>query len=67
MHHEISIFAFLVPGLLVVLLVSTVVFVGIDLLLARVGTYRHVWHPSLFRASLFVALFCAASLLTRAL
>lgn len=34
----------------------------IDSVLARLGFYAHVWHPSLFRFSLFVCLFGAMGL-----
>jgi hypothetical protein len=65
MYDDINIFTFLIPGLLFVLLGCVPIFVCMDLALAHAGVYRHVWHPALFRASLFVALFCGASWLTR--
>jgi protein AaeX len=65
MFREFTLFAFLVPGLLLVLVACVPVFIGIDLVLARTGLYERVWHPALFRASLFVALLCAAARITR--
>jgi protein AaeX len=64
MFDEITISTFLVPGLLLVLMACFPLFIALDLTLARTGTYRHVWHPALFRASLFVSIFCLASWLT---
>ena len=66
MFEDVTLFTFLVPSLLLVLLGSFPVFVALDLALARIGAYRHVWHPALFRLSLFVSLFCVASWLVRA-
>jgi protein AaeX len=57
--------SFLIPGLLPILLASIVIFIGMDLLVSRLGWYRHAWHPALLRASLFTILFCATSLLLR--
>jgi hypothetical protein len=65
MYQDITFFTFLVPSLLLVLFGSFPLFVALDLALARIGVYRHVWHPALFRLSLFVTLFCAASWLVR--
>jgi hypothetical protein len=30
----------------------------LDMLFARLGVYRYVWHPALFKLSVFVCLFC---------
>jgi protein AaeX len=65
MPREIAVFSLLVPGLLFILLGCAPVFVCLDLLLSRLGCYRFVWHPALFRASLFTVLFCIAGLLLR--
>jgi len=62
MPVEIEIFGFFAPVLLPVLLGSVVVFVLLDLLLAKTGIYQFAWHPGLFRGALFVVLFCAAAL-----
>jgi protein AaeX len=65
MPREIAIFSLLVPSLLPVLLGCVLVFIPLDLLISRLGAYRFVWHPALFRASLFAVLFCIAGLLFR--
>lgn len=63
MPHEIAFHGVLLPGLLVVFLGSLLLMVLLDLLVGRLGLYRQVWHPSLFRLALFVCLFGAAGLL----
>jgi protein AaeX len=65
MFREVTIHSFLIPGLLLVLLGCVPIFVVVDLALAHLGIYRRVWHPALFRASLFVVLFCLAGWATR--
>jgi len=64
MPREISIFSLLVPGLLPILAGSVIAFGLLDRALVRSGLYRHVWHPALFRAALFVCIFSGAGLLT---
>ncbi len=54
---------FYMPTLLPVFLLAFALQWGIDSLLARRGFYAHVWHPSLFRFSLFVCLFGTMGLL----
>jgi protein AaeX len=65
MPREIAIGTLLLPSLLPILLGCVLVFVAVDLLISRLGVYRFVWHPALFRASLFTVLFCIAGLLLR--
>lgn len=65
MPREISFFALLIPSLLPVLVGSALLFIALDLGLSRLGMYRHVWHPALFRASLFTVIFAAAGLWLR--
>jgi protein AaeX len=65
MPREIAIFSLLLPSLLPILLVCVLAFSALDLLISRLGVYRFVWHPALFRASLFTVLFCVAGLLSR--
>ncbi|CAD6534129.1 Protein AaeX [Paraburkholderia hiiakae] len=65
MPVEIDIFGFFAPILLLVLLGSAVVFVALDMFLAKIGVYQFAWHPGLFRVALFVVLFCGASLLVQ--
>lgn len=63
MPHEIAIYGVLVPGLLPVFIGCLLLMVLLDMLVGRLGLYRHVWHPSLFRLALFVCLFGVAGLI----
>ena len=63
MAHEVSLGGVLVPGLLVLFVACLLLMVLLDLVVGRLGLYRHVWHPSLFRFALFVCLFGIAGLL----
>lgn len=63
MPREVSIYGVLMPGVLAVFIGCLLLMVLLDLLVGRLGLYRHVWHPSLFRLALFVSLFGAAGLL----
>jgi hypothetical protein len=63
MPHEIAVYGVLMPGLLPVFLGCLLVMVLLDLAVGRLGLYRHVWHPALFRFSVFVCLFGIAGLL----
>jgi hypothetical protein len=65
MPGEIDFFSLLIPGLLPILIACALIFVVLDLVLARLGLYRHTWHPALFRMALFAALFSGASLILR--
>ena len=65
MPAEIDLFGFFAPILLLVFVGCVVVFVVLDLLLARTGIYRLAWHPGLFRLALFVALFCGVALMVQ--
>ena len=63
MPREIPFAGTLMPGLLPLFAACLLLMILLDLLLGRIGLYRHVWHPSLFRLALFVCLFGAAGLL----
>ena len=65
MPRDIAVFSLLIPSLLPLFLGCVVVFIALDLGLSRLGLYRHVWHPSLFRASLFTTLFAAVGMVLR--
>ncbi|MDE1182136.1 DUF1656 domain-containing protein [Paraburkholderia sp.] len=65
MPGEIDLFSLLVPGLLPILAGCALLFVVLDLVLARLGVYRYAWHPALFRVALFAALFSGMSLVLR--
>ena len=63
MPREIELLGFFMPTLLPIFLFAFALQWMLDSLLARLGLYAHVWHPSLFRFSLFVCLFGAIGLL----
>lgn len=63
MFAEVSFVSLLVPGLLLTFIGCGVAFWIVDRAIARSGLYRHVWHPALFRVSVFVCLFCGTGLL----
>lgn len=63
MPREIDLFGVLIPGMLVIFGVSLLIAGLLDGLLGRLGGYRHVWHPALFRLAVFLSLFAAAGLL----
>ena len=62
MPREIELLGFYMPTLLPLFILAFAVQWGLDSVLARLGLYAHVWHPSLFRFSLFVCLFGAMGL-----
>jgi hypothetical protein len=62
MPREIDLLGFYMPTLLPVFILAFALQWLIDSLLGRLGFYTHVWHPSLFRFSLFVCLFGAMGL-----
>lgn len=63
MPRELAVFGVLVPGLLLVFLLSLVLLWLLDRLAGRHGWYRHVWHPALFRLALFASIFSGFGLL----
>ena len=62
MPREIELLGFYMPTLLPMFVLAFAAQWVIDSVLARLGFYAHVWHPSLFRFSLFVCLFGAMGL-----
>jgi len=50
------------PTLLPLLAATAAVHWSLDSVLARIGFYRLVWHPSLFRLCTFIGLYAAAGL-----
>jgi hypothetical protein len=63
MPREIALGDALVPGLLVLFVLSLVLLWLLDWVAGRFGLYRLVWHPSLFRLALFVCVFGSFALL----
>ena len=63
MPREIELAGFYMPSLLPLFVAAAAVLWLLDSLLGRFGVYSRVWHPPLFRLSLFVCLFGAPALL----
>lgn len=63
MPREFSLLDALVPTLFLAFLVSVVLQAILDRIMGRIAIYRHVWHPPLFRAALFICIFCSCGLL----
>ncbi len=63
MPREIALGDALVPGLLLILVLSLIPLWLIDRVSGRLGLYRHVWHPPLFRLAFFVCVFGSIALL----
>lgn len=64
MPREFALLDALVPTLLLAFLVSIALQAFLDKIFGRLGLYRHVWHPPLFRVSVFVCIFGILGLLT---
>ncbi|MBO9535787.1 DUF1656 domain-containing protein [Herbaspirillum sp.] len=60
MPREISFFDAYIPTLLLLAVAAGALAFAADRLLVRIGLYNMVWHPALFRVSMFV---CFASLM----
>jgi hypothetical protein len=60
--REVSIAGAYVPTLMLLFALSAVLTWAIDAVLARLGAYRFLWHPPLFRVSLFTCLLSVAGL-----
>jgi hypothetical protein len=63
MPREIALGDALVPGLLILFVVALLVLWLFDSMAGRLGLYRLVWHPPLFRLAVFVCVFGAFALL----
>ncbi len=56
MSGEFDVFGVYLTSQLVTSMLALVATFGLNRVLARVGFYRHVWHPALFECALFVVL-----------
>ena len=63
MPREFSLLDALMPTLFLVFLASVVLQTVLDRMMGRWGVYRHVWHPPLFRVSIFFCIFSIGGLL----
>nr|WP_170845274.1 DUF1656 domain-containing protein [Chitinasiproducens palmae] len=55
--RESVLFGVYVPTLLLAFIAAAGLSWVLDRILTRVGAYRYLWHPSLFRLSLFACVF----------
>jgi len=62
MPREFALLDALVPTLFLTFLASVVLQALLDRIMGRYGVYRHVWHPPLFRLSVFFCIFGACGL-----
>ncbi len=60
--RDVSIGGAYVPMLMLLFIGCALLTWLIDLLIAKAGGYRYIWHPPLFRVSLFTCLLSVASL-----
>ena len=60
MPREIELYGVLLPTLLPILIGVAAGYWLLDTVLGRYGFYHQVWHPPLFRMSLFVCMFVLA-------
>jgi hypothetical protein len=65
MIGEVSFYGLYVPSLLLLTLAALAGSRLLNLVLARIGFYRLVWHPALFDFSLFVIVLGALTYFTR--
>ncbi|MGB9109993.1 MAG: DUF1656 domain-containing protein [Telluria sp.] len=65
MIGEVSFYGLYVPPLLLLTLAALAGSKVLNLILARIGFYRLVWHPALFDFSLFVIVLGALTYFTR--
>lgn len=65
MIGEVSLYGLYMPALLLLTLAALALCRILNLVLARCGFYRLVWHPALFDASLFVIVLGALTYFTR--
>jgi hypothetical protein len=63
MSREVEFLGTLMPGLLPVFLISIVLQIILDRIMGKIGVYRYVWHPPLFRLSIFISIFAAVGLM----
>ncbi|MGE4373037.1 MAG: DUF1656 domain-containing protein [Xanthobacter sp.] len=57
MLREVSIAGIYFPAIFFYFLASLVIYLGVDMALSRLGTYRFFWHKSLVQACLVLIIF----------
>lgn len=63
MPREFSLLDALMPTMFLAFLASVLLQAILDRIMGRLGVYRYVWHPSLFRVSIFFCIFGVFGLL----
>lgn len=63
MSRELAFGGVFFPALILIFIGCALLLWLLDALLGRLGWYRFVWHPPLFRLALFACLFAAGGLL----
>ncbi|MXN17925.1 DUF1656 domain-containing protein [Pseudooceanicola sp. GBMRC 2024] len=63
MSPDLDLAGVFLPTLLVLMLLCYAAFRLLHRALARIGLYRHVWHPALFDIALYVSLVGASVLI----
>jgi hypothetical protein len=61
MRGELDIAGVFLSSVVATAVIAFVALIPLRKLLGRTGFYRHVWHPALFDAALFVILWAAVS------
>ncbi len=56
MYGEFSLYGVFVPTLLALMTLAYLLKSLVGLVLARLGAYRHIWHPALFNLALYIVL-----------
>jgi hypothetical protein len=63
MPLDITLLGIQMPTLLIIFAVTAVLQILLDRVMSDFGVYNRVWHPGLFRTSVFVCLFTIPCLL----
>lgn len=62
MPRDVAFLDAYIPAIVLLFILGAAITWVLDSVLARIGLYRVVWHPSLFRVSLLVVVCCALGL-----
>lgn len=62
MPRDIAFFDAYIPSIVLLFVLGAALTWALDSALARLGVYRLVWHPSLFRVCLLVCICCLLGL-----
>ncbi len=65
MFGEFSLYGVFVPTLLALMMLAYLLTGALGFALARLGAYRHIWHPPLFNLALYIVLLGALFSLMR--